>query len=62
MRVEVGVFEVKVAVVPGERSGVIYVGLADLVSIRNALHGLGSKSRRQLVSKRFPIRLVPTVA
>jgi hypothetical protein len=34
MRVEVGVFEVQVAVVvPGERPGVIYVGLADLVSI-----------------------------
>ena len=34
MRVEVGAFEVQVAVVvPGERPCVIYVGLADLVSI-----------------------------
>ena len=33
MRVEVGVFEVQVAVVQGERPGVIYVGLAYLVSI-----------------------------
>ena len=34
MRVEVGAFEVQVAVVvPGERPCVIYVGLAGLVSI-----------------------------
>lgn len=34
MRVEVGVFEVQMAVVVlGERPGVIYIGLADLVSI-----------------------------